>query len=357
MRVCPACGRQNADETDFCECGEYLDWTPAPPSAPAGPPVAARPIAELRPGVPPELRPGGTAPAPADPAPAIEQTVVSRPAPRRPIEETAISRPAARRPTPPTGRPRPVASSAPEAPPRPPAQERAEPGRPPALEPRPTAASGGTVVAPPRPTGRDRRAAEPPRAEAQPADPVPTVLLSVYRARSERSAGAWPATTVAAGGRVVVFALIRNQSGIVDNYDLTVDGLPDGWWTVNPPTVYLVPLGRGEGYEQEVEVALHPPRSPEAEARVWTIHLIATSRSSGQQVAAAGASLTIEPYHELDAAVGPTLADGRLGARYQAVVVNLANAPAEVAVSLVDDEQNLGFEPDGRVVTFPAVRA
>ena len=28
MRICRSCGRENADETDFCECGEYLRWEP-----------------------------------------------------------------------------------------------------------------------------------------------------------------------------------------------------------------------------------------------------------------------------------------------------------------------------------------
>ena len=28
MRICPSCGRENPDEADFCECGEYLRWEP-----------------------------------------------------------------------------------------------------------------------------------------------------------------------------------------------------------------------------------------------------------------------------------------------------------------------------------------
>ena len=26
MKICPSCGRENANERDFCECGEYLRW-------------------------------------------------------------------------------------------------------------------------------------------------------------------------------------------------------------------------------------------------------------------------------------------------------------------------------------------
>ncbi|MGI8802035.1 MAG: zinc ribbon domain-containing protein, partial [Solirubrobacteraceae bacterium] len=28
MKTCPACGRPNTGESDFCVCGEFLDWTP-----------------------------------------------------------------------------------------------------------------------------------------------------------------------------------------------------------------------------------------------------------------------------------------------------------------------------------------
>src|SRR5918912_449748 len=34
------------------------------------------------------------------------------------------------------------------------------------------------------------------------------------------------------GQRERVLALVRNQSGIVDNYDIRVEGLPQEWWSV-----------------------------------------------------------------------------------------------------------------------------
>ena len=76
-----------------------------------------------------------------------------------------------------------------------------------------------------------------------------------------------------------ILALIRNQSGIVDNYDLRVEGMPEDWWSIHPGTVYLVPFGSGGTYEQEVEVHLHPPRTPTAEARVWELKVVADSKA------------------------------------------------------------------------------
>lgn len=161
---------------------------------------------------------------------------------------------------------------------------------------------------------------------------------------------------VPAGGRSLIMALIRNQSGIVDNYDLAVEGLPESWWTVTPQTAYLVPFGRGAGYEQEIEIALHPPRTPQAEARPWSFMVVARSHASQLQVASVHATIVIEPYWEIDAVVRPRQAGGRLGARFQATVRNCANAPVDVTLKLADDEQLLRFEPGARVVTLGALR-
>ena len=55
------------------------------------------------------------------------------------------------------------------------------------------------------------------------------------------------------GGRNLLYraepngSKVRNQGGIVDNFDIAVDGIQAEWWTIAPPTVYLVPPGtRGE---------------------------------------------------------------------------------------------------------------
>ena len=26
MKICPSCGRENANDRDFCDCGEYMRW-------------------------------------------------------------------------------------------------------------------------------------------------------------------------------------------------------------------------------------------------------------------------------------------------------------------------------------------
>ena len=113
------------------------------------------------------------------------------------------------------------------------------------------------------------------------------------------------------GQRERVLALIRNQSGIVDNYDLRVEGMPEDWWSIFPGTVYLVPFGSGGTYEQEVEVHLHPPRGPEAEARVWELKVVADSKANRTVAASAPLALHIQPYIETATTLRPQRKKGR----------------------------------------------
>ena len=98
--------------------------------------------------------------------------------------------------------------------------------------------------------------------------------------------------------RTRVLALVRNQSGIVDNYDLRIDGLPREWWSIPSGTLYLAPFGSDGSYEQEVEIELHPPRSAEADARMWQLKVVADSRASGAVAEVAPLLLRIRPFAE-----------------------------------------------------------
>jgi len=151
-------------------------------------------------------------------------------------------------------------------------------------------------------------------------------------------AGGPVAVGVEPGGHTLLLALIRNQSGIVDNYDLEVRGLPRDWWTIVPETVYLVPFGAAGAYEQQVNIQFHPPRSPEAEARIWDLQVVVHSRAVGAEVAAAPCLLGIQPYESLDVAVRPNRRAGRRRARYDVVIRNQANAVASVALAANDDD-------------------
>ena len=130
--------------------------------------------------------------------------------------------------------------------------------------------------------------------------------------------------------------------------------MPEEWWTITPSTVYLVPFGAPGGeYEQEVEVRLHPPRSPEAEARPWPVRIVATSKAHERPVGSASANVVIEPYQELETEMRPERANGHRKAKFAIAVRNRANAPTDVAFAAVDSENACEFQFDEPGLTIP----
>src|SRR5688500_4431961 len=182
-RACLKCGHENPDDVDFCEqCGEYVRWelsgvrqaVPAPP--PAAP--AAPPAAQPQPSAPPETPVAAPPPAQAPPPP-------------------------------------------PPAPSPPPAVEPA--AAPPAQVASPQAADGVAYEFAPAP-------------EPVP-EPAPDAVVVTMRPPEDESAtGGEVSGRVEACSTTTLVALVRNQSGSVDNYDFHVEGLPDGGWTISPST-------------------------------------------------------------------------------------------------------------------------
>lgn len=169
-----------------------------------------------------------------------------------------------------------------------------------------------------------------------------------------------PTTTAEPGGQGSLIAHIRNQSKIVDNYDVSVEGVPAEWWTAEPQTVYLVPFGSPTGSsEQDVELRFHPPRSAQAEARSWPIEVVVRSKAQGgAPVGSAKAALVISPFEQLESELRPEVKSGRRGASFALMVRNRANADVEILVSGKDAESKCLFEFDrSRFVAEPGRRA
>jgi hypothetical protein len=112
----------------------------------------------------------------------------------------------------------------------------------------------------------------------------------------------------------------------------------------------------GGSYEQEATLRLHPPRSPEAEARDWPIEVVARSRAHEADAGSAGATITLEPYVELESELRPEIASGRRGAEFAIAVRNVANAPVEILVGALDNEGACRFDFDKPQLSAPPGR-
>jgi beta-lactam-binding protein with PASTA domain len=225
------------------------------------------------------------------------------------------------------------------------------PPTPPAPEPEPEVTPEEPRVEqaappPPEPPGNGGHEQVVHRTEVQPPAPAPPAgAASITLRLPDQDAvhGETLGVGVEPGQRERVLALVRNQSGIVDNYELRVEGLPDGWWSIYPDTVYLVPYGTSGTYEQEVEIHLHPPRTPEAEARLWDLKVVAFSKANNVDATGEPLALAILPYTETATKVRPERGKGRRKADFTVDVANQANAPVLVALEGTDPDGELAF--------------
>jgi beta-lactam-binding protein with PASTA domain len=190
------------------------------------------------------------------------------------------------------------------------------------------------------------------------AETVALTLRRMDEVATPDAAGGVVSVTVEPGGRAVLCAFVRNQSGVVDNYDLTVVGLPDGWWSITPPTVYLVPMGAGSGSdEQELAIHIHPPRVAEAVARTWAFDVVVHSRAYGAQAAEAPAQVEITPYVDVRTELAPDRQRGRRRAQFTFVAENRANAPVELRLAARDTDDECSFHfAQSDVVVEPSER-
>jgi beta-lactam-binding protein with PASTA domain len=321
MRVCSSCGRENPDDRDFCECGEYLRWDPT------GVVQAITP--EVLQAAQQDTPAAAQAPAPAADAPAPAQPQAPAPA----QSPTEPPHPAAR----PTSPPAPATPGNGQGAPSPPAA--------PARTPVPTAQQPAVPAAPAPPP--------PPAPPTQPEEPDPAAISLRLPEGEQLSLGETLAVGVEPGQRARVLALVRNQSGIVDNYELSVRGLPNDWWSIYPSTVYLVPFGTSGTYEQEVEIHFHPPRAAEAEARIWELEVAGESKAYNRQAAAAALHLGIQPFEEFKTKLSPERASGRKKAEYNVAVKNTANAPVTVAMDAADPDNELEYKFNPATMEIP----
>ena len=201
MRTCQSCGKENPPDQDFCSCGEYLRWEPTGFVQAITPEMAAEAAAQAAPPKPPE-------PAPTTP-PDARVTPAAPPAPAPGNGNGHARRGAAR---------------AARAPGSAPADRHVAAGHRPA---------DALVVARAAAAGREdagprRRARPPAQPQSPPAEPNEPATIVLRLPEGDPAKGETLHQAVEPGQRERVLALIRNQSGIVDNYDLRVEGMPRG---------------------------------------------------------------------------------------------------------------------------------
>ncbi len=147
---------------------------------------------------------------------------------------------------------------------------------------------------------------------------------------------------VEAGATLSYNATIRNESRLVDNYELSVLGLPDGWSVVTPPAAFLVPLGSGRGEsDTTVRIDITPPRHFRSTAGIWTFEIIAMSRTTASVAGRAIAQFEVRPFPSWSVEAVPVVNSGRLKARYRIAVRNDGNGDQDLWLLALEDSGRL----------------
>jgi hypothetical protein len=176
--------------------------------------------------------------------------------------------------------------------------------------------------------------------------PLPPVALDLRLPDAGPPADAHLQATVMPGTTERVLVLVRNQSSAIYSLQLALDGLPAEWFSIHPRTVDLWPYDSGGTFEQEVEIHLHPPRAPEAEARLWDVSVTAQSVRNHNVAATAAFALQIARYADFTTTLRPGRVRARRRAAFNVVVANNCNGPAYVALQGQDFDGVLRFEFD-----------
>lgn len=148
---------------------------------------------------------------------------------------------------------------------------------------------------------------------------------------------------LAAGSALALTAMVRNETGLVDELDVEVRDLPPDWVTVEPRKLHLAPVGAGELVAGEATIVIQPPRASSTEPGEKPFTIAVSSANAGAP-ARADAALTIEPFAALELSAGPPIAVGRRKARFACELGNLGNSESAVTLLASDAAQACWFD-------------
>ncbi|MFJ3665245.1 hydrolytic protein [Streptomyces sp. NPDC090106] len=147
-----------------------------------------------------------------------------------------------------------------------------------------------------------------------------------------------PAVTVTPGDIATTTLTVRNDSDIVEAYDLTVAGDCADWTTVEPARVSLYP-----GTSETVTLTLAPPRSPEIRAGEVPLGVRVLPNEHPESVKVLETTVHIGEFHELRTELAPRRRRGWLRGRYLLAVRNQGNTPVRVGFTPGQAGEELGF--------------
>jgi hypothetical protein len=160
------------------------------------------------------------------------------------------------------------------------------------------------------------------------------------------------------GGAVTATATVRNLGSRVEQFHLYLYGPAGTFASITPAALSVYP-----DTEQQVLVRFAPVRAPQSVAGPARFELVARSVINTDVVDVARGTVMIAPFALLIPTLVPEVRRGRRPGRHRVSVINGGNTPANIQVSLRDQDGELTFQPPmasatvdpGAVVDIPVV--
>ncbi len=133
----------------------------------------------------------------------------------------------------------------------------------------------------------------------------------------------------------LVFSMI-NQGNQVDQYQIIVEGLPNGW-VINLPALLPLPPGK----TQDVTLPIQPPQQPESRATRYPFILRVRSQNNPNEVVDTRCALTILAFTQYASQIQPQrLKSGETG---RIIIQNLGNVVETFIITFFDRDKELVF--------------
>ena len=144
------------------------------------------------------------------------------------------------------------------------------------------------------------------------------------------------------GGKCELSMVVRNGGIVVEQFVISVAGVPASWVSVDPPQVNL-----DVDSEQRCLITIRPPRISTTPAGRTPISVTITSSVDHSVIAALQAAIDIDGFTVLNSTLSPFESESKRAGEHQLIVSNDGNIPADVNFSGSDpaDKLKISFDP------------
>ncbi len=144
--------------------------------------------------------------------------------------------------------------------------------------------------------------------------------------------------SVEPGRATSVTLLVLNRGTLVDNFEVSVTGIPDEWITSPAPTIRLMP-----DQQEAASFTISPPRSPQSKAGAYRLSIRISSVAIPDEVVEVQATLTVQPFYLFSSKLHPQrLRPGKTG---EVRIQNLGNTAQTYSLEWSDRGDELAFQP------------